>query len=454
MALTGATLNNISNALKEFYLPAIREQLNTDTILLKRLARDEVNVSGKEAVILLHTGRNKGIGARADGGALPSAGYQHYTQAKVPMKYNYGRIELSGPTIKATRDDQGGWKRMVNAEIEGMVRDLRKDVNRQLWGCGYGILGRWRSTESATSYTLQKLYRGNSAGGDGFGSTFGAKYIEAGNTSMVAVVLTAGTSIAVGTTDMAPSAVSEGTAYDTITVTDPGVVEAAGTFYVRGDANGQAIGGTTAISRYEMMGLRGIVADTNIDDILTDGSGTGVTTDDTLQGIDCDDASGNTWWRANVVICGLPSGGTRYAQQNPLTLDDMQRAFDAAPEKLGIEYEPTLILMPFALRRKLVDLLTADKRYNTLQLDGGYTAIEFNGRPVVVDTDAVDGEIHFLYEPSLRIYRMSDFDWMDMDGAVLSRVSGYDAYEAILYAYMELGVDNRRANSVLADIDY
>ena len=173
---------------------------------------------------------------------------------------------------------------------------------RQLWGCGYGILGRWRSTESATSYTLQKMYRNNSAGGDGFGSTFGSRFIEAGNTSMVPVVLTAGTSIAVDTTDMAPSAVTEGSAYDTITVTDPEVTEAAGTFYVRGDANGQAIGGTTAISRYEMMGLRGIVSNTNIDDILTDGSSTGVTTDDALQGIDSDDASGKTWSRSNTVI--------------------------------------------------------------------------------------------------------------------------------------------------------
>jgi hypothetical protein len=42
---------------------------------------------------------------------------------------------------------------------------------------------------------------------------------------------------------------------------------------------------------------------------------------------------------------------------------------------------------------------------------------------------------------------------MDMDGAILSRVSGVDAYEAILYCYMELGMFARNAFGRLDDIN-
>ena len=451
MALTGATLTNIAYALKEFYLPSLRNQLNEDTILLKRVQRDEENVVGKDATIFLKTGRNTSASARNQ--VLPAPGVTVFSQTKIPMKKEYGRIEIEGIAIEATKNDRGAIKRIVDNEMQGMSEALKKDINRQLWGCGYGVLARW-SSGGSTALVVQKKYRANSAGGDGFGSTFGAKYIQphdtdAMATQMVCVVLTGGTGIVADDTPMYPSVVTVGTVTDAITVSDPGVSEAAGTFYVHGDASEASIYGTTAITRREIMGLRGIVTDEVLDHILTDGSTPGVTTDDTLQSLAISES-----WKGNVVYCGLPGGGTRYAQQNPLTLDDMQRAWDAGPEHLGAEYEPTLVLAPYALRRALVADLEAARRFSTMTLDGGYTAINFNGKPLVVDSDAIDGEIYFLYEPSLKIYRMSDFNWMDRDGAVLSRIKDYDAYEAVLYAYMEFGCDRRRANSVLVDIDY
>jgi hypothetical protein len=87
-----------------------------------------------------------------------------------------------------------------------------------------------------------------------------------------------------------------------------------------------------------------------------------------------------------------------------------------------------------------------------MTLDGGFKAVEYNGVPMVVDKDCVNYNIFFIDESSLEIYQMSDFDWMDEDGAVLSRVSNYDAYEAVLYWYSELGVSKRNANVRLADI--
>ena len=62
------------------------------------------------------------------------------------------------------------------------------------------------------------------------------------------------------------------------------------------------------------------------------------------------------------------------------------------------------------------------------------------------------GGIYFLDESSLELYRMSDFDWMDKDGSVLSRVAGVDAYEAVLYKYATLGTGCANNNTLVTDL--
>lgn len=456
MAYTGSTaaiLSNYDEVLKTFYLPAIQEQLNDATTLSKMIDVNEEDVSGKNATIECHYGRSNGVGARADGGLLPDPDYQKFKTATVPTKYNYGRITFSGPTIAATRDQRGAYARVIDTEVSGMITDMKKEVNRQLWGCGYGILARWRSTASGTSYTVQKAYTGNTAGGDGFGSTFGAKYLTEFS-SAVPVVLSSMSSASAATytvdaTNIAVSAVDDSVAtYDTITVTDPSVTEAAGTFYVRPASLGAAT--TSGGQRLEMMGLRGIVTDTDLDEIAAnDGTDTGLLTanNDGLQGLD---VSTYSWWKANV-----DSAATRYGSQRALTLTLMQKMFDKIEIKAGEGVGPDLIMTTHALRREYLELTQADRRFvNEKVLDGGNKVLDYNDTPFMVDIDAIDGEIYFLTTSDLQIYRMSDYDWMSKDGAVLSRIGNYDAYEAVLFRYAELGCKRRNTQGVITDLAY
>jgi len=85
---TAAILSNYAEVLKTFYLPAIQEQLNHGTVLSDVIEANETDVAGKNATINMHYGRNKGTGARADGGAMPEADYQKYKTATVPCKYS------------------------------------------------------------------------------------------------------------------------------------------------------------------------------------------------------------------------------------------------------------------------------------------------------------------------------------------------------------------------------
>lgn len=461
MAYTGSTaaiLSNYTYVLKTFYLPAIREQINNATVLMRRLKRNQEAVSGKNATIAVHYGRNLGTRALGDGGVLPDAGNQSVIETIVPTKYNYGRITVSGPTIAATRDAKGAYAKALDYEMKGLVKDFSKDCNRQFWGSGYGILGRWQAG-TGTSQTVQKAYQ-PSAGGAGFGSTFGSKYLmPEGATGLNCVIVgyTANTSILIDGTDLQPSAVTINSTNDVVTVTDPSISEAAGDFYIKGtDATNCVLSGTTDVTRREMMGLWGINNELDPSDVFTDNgvvaASSGITTQGSLQSLA---VASYSWWKANV----LAHASGRYQGQRALTTDLMQQAVDKTEAQLaddmGGALSPTIILTTRAIRREYVDLLVADKRFiDWKTMDGGYKVVEFNGIPMAVDNDAIDGEMHFLYEPALQIYQMSDQEWMERDGSVLNRIANYDAYEATLFWYAELGCSRRNVQTLLADLDY
>ncbi len=145
----------------------------------------------------------------------------------------------------------------------------------------------------------------------------------------------------------------------------------------------------------------------------------------------------------------------RYGGQRAISDKLMNKMFDTIEKKAGKDYGPNVVFTTRAIRREIIELWQADRRFvNTMELDGGWKGLEFNGIPILVDNDAIDGEIYFLTTRDLQIYRMSDYDWMSKDGAILSRISGYDAYEAVLFRYAELGVKRRNTQGVICDVSY
>jgi len=411
----------------------------------------------------MHYGRTKGVGARGDAGALPTADRQKFKTCTVPTKFNYARVTFTGPTIAATRDAKGAYARVVDTEIRGAVTDLQKEVNRQLWGGGYGVLGRWESGATSAQYWA-KAYRGNTIAGSGFGCTFGGKYVEEIGAAATVVLTTYSSGWTVVTPDDTECVITAvdsttNTSKDGITMTTSGgVTEAAGTYFIRpgstlgSEASGSAWATTdTAGShRYEMMGLRGIITNEDLDEISIwdTNNGAGLNTNDPLQGLA---VTTYPWFKANVMT---HSAG-RYGGQRALTLDLMQQMFDKVEIKAGKDYGPNLIMTTHSIRREYLELMQADRRnVNTMTLDGGFTGLDYNGIPLMVDYDAIDGEMYFITTRDLSIFRMSDYDWMTKDGAVLSRISGYDAYEAVLFRYAELGARRRNSHGVICDLNY
>ncbi len=396
MAITGSTLSAIQDALKRFYIGPLRSQLNNATVLLSRLQRNQEDVSGDTltAYVPLIYGRNQGVGARADGGSLPTAKYRKVKQTAIPLRYNYGRIEVTGPAIAGSRNAAAAFMKVVDFEIRGMVEGLKVDINRQLHGDGTGKLCQINgAVTSGTTVTVDNP---------------GTQYLEAG---MTLDTLT-GTTASTGTGVIA--SITSPTVFELVAA----VTYSNDHYFVR-----------TGAYNVEMMGLKGIVDD--------------ATYVSTLQGLS---RTTYPWFEGNV----LDNGGTNRA----LTLDLMQQSSDTAEKEGG---GVSLIVSNYELRRKYADLLVADKRFvNKLTLDGGFSALEYSAGgeplPFVVDRHALDNTMMFLDESTFAIYRASDFDWMDKDGNLLSRVSGYDAYEAILFVYQNLGCSTPKHNTVLRDI--
>lgn len=386
------TLSTLDAILKTQYLGPIREQVNTGTPLLDRIEKNYDSVVGKSFTIPLHYGRNEGMGARADGGALPSAGNQAYKESVVPMRYLYGRIQISGPTIKAARSSEGAFIRAVDSEMKGLTADMKSSLNRQAFGDGTGILATCVGA-SSTAITVNSTAK-----------------LRVGMPIDILVTATGATTAGVVGTTVA--SITSATVF--VTAAAPATdssIDGTYSVYLAGSRN------------LEMMGLSGIVSATS-----------------TLQGLD---VATYPWWKATVQ----GNSSTNRAISDSI----LQTAIDTVSQiSAG---KPTALYTSYGVRRAYQALLTATKQLvNTQDLKGGYKAITFNDLPIIADKDAPANKIFVVDESQLSFYRLADLDWMQEDGAILSRVSGYDAYEAVLFLYQELGTGMRNAHVRIEDI--
>lgn len=392
-------MTEASEILKHDYLPVIREQLPNKTPLYSRLNKGNEDVVGDEARMALRIGRNQGVGARSDGERLPDAGGNRYKQIAVPTRNIYGRLEIAGKVFKAARSNRGAFINAAEAEMKGLLEGLTWDLNRELFNVPLGTLATlgaggpantFTVTDSNASYKTRWLYK--DAKVDIYDST--------------------------GTT---PKATAR-----TITAvnksTNEFTVDGAAVTVVAGDVVCRA----GAVNR-ELHGL-GYV--------LTPGN--------TLYGIDRSQAV-NSFFNPQVFA----NGGTNRAISETL----LQTAIDEAEIATGGSV--SLMISSHGVRRAYQELLVSYKRYTEpKRLQGGWSALDYNSIPWVVDPDMKANTIYMLDEATFKIHTMiaDTFEWGEEDGLVLRQVSNYDSYEAWMVGYMELVCDTPSKNVVIQDI--
>ena len=391
MIYVPTNLSTIDSILKNQYLGPLREQVNYDVVCLDILEKNADVVTGKNFTVPLHVGGNESVSSVAEGGNLPAAGNQQYKETIIPQRYVYATIELSGPTIKATKSNAGAFVRAIESEMKGASNDFKRQLNRMMFGDGSGILSKCGVTAAATTVVVEST-----------------KYIRTG---MTVDILTSATGVTVANgTGVKVLSVPSATTFTVALAVTTGVNEAV---YISGSRN------------IEVMGLSGIVSPTKV-----------------LQTLD---PAAYPFWAASVLAnAGTPRAITEGLMQT--AMDTTETASDGTVKA---------ILTSFGVRRAYQALLTTNRRYvatTDLTLKGGRKALNYNELPLIADKDAPVGKMFFLDTDYLQILELSDFDWMQEDGAILSRVAGKDAYGATLYRYLELGCTSRNAQTLLSDI--
>ena len=398
---TQAAIATLGSILKDLYLPPVVEQLNNEVLFLQRLEPRSQELVGNQAVVPLHKNRTGGIGSRGETDALPQPGSQGYAKAVFDLKQHYGRVRVTGLAMAKTASEAGAFLQALKGELDGIRNDLKKDVARQTYGDGSGKLaGAATGANGAQTVTLtsdEPLRKGQI-------------YI--------------GMRIDIGTTAN-PVAIYDGSTGDRF-VTDVNI--AAKTVTVNTGTIGATTAGTHFLFRQgnltgatvnEMIGLQGLVSDT----------GTGI-----VGGIDSS-AAGNSFWQNQVDSTG-----------GALTKDQMTKAFNTVNIQGG---NVSLMVGSFGMQRALFNLLQTQVQYiEPLNLKGGFKALEYMGQPFVADLDAPFGHIYFLDERFLKVFATSDWHFLDEDGHVLKWVSGFDAWEAVLARYMNLGISRRNVQFV------
>jgi hypothetical protein len=403
------TRSTADAVLKEFYLPGIRSILNNELFLLSQVETNSEDIEGRRAVLAINTGRNQGIGARAEMGTLPDAGHQTYNEERISLKYNYGRIQLSGPVIRSMGSDRGSFTRAIQSETQGVTRDLRNDVNRQLYAGGVGTIavlsaaaaGNTATVTNATATQMRQLQVGMWVDI----GTAANPTASASNRQITAVNIAAGTFVFNG----AAAAI---TAADIVTRTGSG--------------------GTGAAQK-ELTGLQAQIA-----------------------------ATGSLW---NIDPANVPSwasyvdanGGTNRAVTESMFIKASQEVNVNSGEEIN------LWVTSAGVTRAYGNLLTSLRRFNNpVELKGGYAGLDLSNInqgstgsstvAMVFDKDCQANTAWGVTTRRFQWYKMSDWEFMEEDGAVLSRVPNVDAYEGTLFLYSEFATDGRNAHAKIADL--
>ena len=149
------TITNISSILKKIIVPVIQSELPKESILFDKIKRNSgVTVSNNAIYIATRTQRSSGIYTVAEG-TEPRVGASGYSNPYTSIKYAFGTLELTDQAIEAAGDgDKKAIASILATEIKGLKDDFRKDLNRQMWGYGDGVLCLANGTGTSATTTL------------------------------------------------------------------------------------------------------------------------------------------------------------------------------------------------------------------------------------------------------------------------------------------------------------
>lgn len=120
-----------------------------------------------------------------------------------------------------------------------------------------------------------------------------------------------------------------------------------------------------------------------------------------------------------------------------LTENVLQKAIDTVEERTGSKIN--FIVTSPGVRRAFFNKLSAYRQIDTMELEGGFRAISFNGIPVVTDRFCQKGTMYLLNTDDFGLHQLCDWQWLEgEDGKVLKQIADKPVFRATLVKYAEL----------------
>jgi hypothetical protein len=395
------------------------EQLNNAAWLLAQIETKKDTVDGRLARHAIHTGRSGGIGARREGVALPSADQQRYATVPVPVRWNTARIQLTVQLLKMATGNPGAFVNALDAEMGGIKRDSMRDINRQLYGTSNGVMATCDTTGASTTVELLTTTPESAM----YHFYVGRK-VDIGTVASPTAVASART---IESVDIdARQIVISGAAVNTT----------ASTHFIFNAGSGGASdnSGTQDDGQSECTGLQTILSATATLHTLT--------------------VAAQPIWKANVFA----NGGTNRPPTDTLIDAALLRVTsrsgetpDAMVSNIGVFVSGKGVLSAY------------NRNIDQVEMAGGFTGIRWNTPGVsgsgakdiawTCDFDAPPNRLELLNTSKLVCHQIAEgWEWMQEDGAILSRVPDQLAYEAVLYTSLELACTQRNAHGSIQDL--
>lgn len=382
-------LTTADKALKDYYLDAVTEQLNTGVNpVFAMIEKTSENVYGKTIKKIVTAGLNAGISAGTEDGELPTAHPTEYKEFTLELKNLYGSIEISDKAIRASQDNSGAVVNLLNAEMEALVKSSKMNLSRMLFGDGTGIVTKLSSVDkenhSFSPFNPQLFdpnYYYDIVSGDGDILVENFKAVS-----------------------MQGSKVYVDASVDLSLITNPSLSY----LVVHGSYNN------------EISGIKAVFAKTP-----------------TLYGLS---RAENIWLKPYEL-----------EMSGPLTIDDLQTAIDNIEIASGEQVD--VMVCSRKTRRILAELFKENAvKTDNVTLDGGYKAISYNGIPIVVDENC-GLDLFLLNTSHIKMYQLCDWEWLQAeDGKILHQIAGKAAYGATLVKYCEVLCDKPNSLGIIRNI--
>lgn len=396
-------ISNVSNALEKVIQPFIQDNFNKTTPLLDQLKRnDNVEFFNDTFYSPVRTSRHGGIVNLADDGSTLVSGSSSIGQASVGVKILTGTFDISKLVLDATSNRKGAVENQLDFQARTLANDFSKDVNRQYYSDGVGVLAEVATSGSVGVGTLalqlptSSLDDGRSI--DNYGTVNGdispTKYIYPG------MILGIGTAAA----DLGTVTSVSG---NTVIVTGAPAVSNNDAVY---RVDGAGAGAGTA----EIQGIRAALSST-----------TGTST---YAGV------------ARSTYGWAPQIGT---VAEALTLAAMEDVYVSARE-FSMSGDRYAIFVNKSLYKKYGDILTALRRtVNETNLLGGWSGLEFEmgmGKVgVFLDYEVPDGEVEVVNLDSWTVCEVRSMNWLEgPDGKPMIRRRDAITYQATMVWFTNL----------------